>query len=361
MDSDLYRRLGERLNENMVRYPLIEPVLVFLKRVFTEEQAALGAEFPLGAHTARDLAVALDREESALADLLETMADRGQIFASTNDEGETEYSLVPFVPGLVEFQSMRGTETEEDVETAKIVRAMNQAVEALQSKYLENPEVARKIPAGLRTIAVEEELPANTAIRSHEQVSKIIDREDSFAVGYCHCRHTNKLTGNPCEIEDAPARSCFYFAKVADYMVERGFAERVTRDQCMQILKECEEAGLVHNVSDIVGSNLVLCNCCGCCCGFLTMMKKHRGLRNVAPSNFKMIVDTDTCTGCEECISRCAVEAISLRDDCAHIDHDYCIGCGNCASICPAESLSMVRESNTEPARIPIDLVGLGR
>ena len=80
MDSDLYRRLGERLNENMDRYPLIEPVLLFLKRIFTEEQAALGAEFPLGAHTARDLAVALDRQQTELTPLLERMADQGLIF-----------------------------------------------------------------------------------------------------------------------------------------------------------------------------------------------------------------------------------------------------------------------------------------
>jgi hypothetical protein len=56
-----------------------------LKRISTEEQGVLGAEFPLGAHTARDLAAALDREESALAGLLETMAVRGLIFASTTE------------------------------------------------------------------------------------------------------------------------------------------------------------------------------------------------------------------------------------------------------------------------------------
>jgi Pyruvate/2-oxoacid:ferredoxin oxidoreductase delta subunit len=361
MDSDLYRKLGERLNQNMVRFPLIEPVLLFLKRIFAEEQAALGAEFPMGAHTARDLAASLDRQESALTDLLEAMADQGLIFVSTNDEAEKEYSLVPFVPGLVEFQSMRGTETAEDIETAKIVKTMMDSVEALGSKYFKNPEIANKVPAGLRTITVEEELPDNTAIRSYEQVSAIIDREDSFAVGYCHCRHTNKLTGSPCQIEHVPARTCFYFGKVADYMAERDFAKRVTQDECMQILKECGEAGLVHNVGDIAGTNLVLCNCCGCCCGFLTKMKKYRGLRNVAPSNFKMTVDAEVCTGCEECISRCAVEAISLQDDRAHIDQEYCIGCGNCASNCPVGSLSMVRQSDTEPVRIAIDLVGLGR
>jgi hypothetical protein len=61
----------------------------------------------------------------------------------------------------------------------------------------------------------EGELSDNTAIRSHEQVSAVIDREDSFAVGYCHCRHTNKLAGSPCKVENAPERSCFYFGKVA--------------------------------------------------------------------------------------------------------------------------------------------------
>jgi len=361
MDSDLYRRLGERLNKNMVRYPLIEPVLIFLKRIFTEEQAALGAEFPMGAHTAGDLAATLGRQEAALKDLLETMADQGLMFVSRSDQAEPEYSLVPFVPGLVEFQSMRGTETAEDIETAKILTAMNEAIEELGSKDLKNPEIAKKIPAGLRTITVEEELPDNTAIQSYEQVSAIMGREDSFAVGYCHCRHTNKLTGSPCQIEDAPARSCFYFGKVADFMIERDFAKRVTRDESMQILKECAEAGLVHNVSDITGSNLVLCNCCGCCCGFLTKMKKYRGLQNVAPSNFKMTVDAESCTGCEECISRCTVGAISMLDDCAHIDQDYCLGCGNCASSCPVGSLSMIRESDKEPPTVALGLVGLGR
>ena len=144
-------------------------------------------------------------------------------------------------------------------------------------------------------------------------------------------------------------------------MIERDFAKRVTRDECMGILEECAEAGLVHNVSDITGSNLVLCNCCGCCCGSLVRMKKYRAVRGVIPSNFKMTVDAETCTGCEECLPRCAIEAISMLDDCAHIDREYCLGCGNCASSCPVESLSLVRESDAEPRRVELGLVGLGR
>ena len=78
----------------MVRFPPIQPVHFFLKRIFAEEQAALGAEFPMGAHTARDLAASLNRQESAMMDLLETMADQllRPFFVSTNDETEKQYS-----------------------------------------------------------------------------------------------------------------------------------------------------------------------------------------------------------------------------------------------------------------------------
>ncbi len=360
MSSDVYQKLGERLNKNLAPFPLIDQVITFLKRIYTEEQAALAAEFPMGAHTSKALSEILNRDRKELTDFLETMADQGLIFVSLNDEGEKEYSVVPFIPGLVEFQSMRGTETPEDIETAHIVKEMIEALEKKGSKLYNNPERANMLPSGLRTITVEHELPDSTSIRSYEQVSAIIDRENSFAVGYCHCRHTNKLTGNPCKIENAPERACFYFGKVADYMVDRDFANRINKDECLTILKECEDAGLVHNISDIFGENLVLCNCCGCCCDFLLKMKRYRGLINVTPSNFKVAVDIESCTGCEECVARCQVEAIHIEDDHVSVNHDYCLGCGNCITNCPSGSLSMTRKSDTPPVKIDFKLVGLG-
>ena len=104
MNDNLYMRLGNRLNQNPAKMPLIEPVLNFLRAVFTEEQAALGAAFPLGAHSLPALAGALGREEKELERLLEEMADEGLIFVAKTDEGAKEYSLSPFVPGIIEFQ-----------------------------------------------------------------------------------------------------------------------------------------------------------------------------------------------------------------------------------------------------------------
>ena len=112
MKEDLYIRLGNRLNQNAFQLPLINEVLVFLKEVFSEEEAELGAQFPLGAHTLESLAGLFSREEKELERLLEGMADEGLIFVSKTDEGIKEYSLPPFVPGILEFQNIRGDETD---------------------------------------------------------------------------------------------------------------------------------------------------------------------------------------------------------------------------------------------------------
>lgn len=361
MNKELYSRLGTRLNENPAKLPLIDSVLNFLQSIFTEEEAALGADLPIGAHTCESLARELGRDEKKLFSLLENMADQGLIFVAMNDRHVKEYSLSPFAPGLIEFQSMRGTETEEDIRKAGLLKIMMEDLNELGKDLFKNPELANKIiPAGVRTLTVERELPDNTTIKSYEQVSAILAKENSFAVGYCHCRHQKKLTGGSCEIKDAPERACMYFGKAADYMVERGFTVRVTREECMSILKDCEKAGLVHNLGDLYGTTLVLCNCCGCCCEFLNKMKDFRGLRTVEFSNFVATADADNCTGCGECLSRCSVKALSLENDIILVNADYCIGCGNCVSACPSGCLSMMRKSDDPPKRLKVNLVGLG-
>lgn len=353
-------KLGNRLNENPVKLPLIDSVLNFLQSVFTEEEALLGAEFPLGAHTCESLAGQMNRDGKELYTLLEKMADQGLIFTAWNNNVR-EYSLIPFAPGLIEFQSMRGTETPDDIRKAGLLKIMMDELNELGKELFKNTELANKvIPPGLRTVTVERELPENSSVRSYEQLSAIIAKESSFSAGYCHCRHNKKLTGSPCKIKNAPERTCIYFGRAADYMAERGFTARLTRDECMSLLKDCEEAGLVHNLGDLYGSSLLLCNCCGCCCDFLIKMKAFRGLKSVAFSNFAVTADIDSCTGCGECLSRCAVEALSLDSDRITVNSNWCIGCGNCVSACPCGCLSMTRKTDDPPKRSKVKVVGLG-
>jgi NAD-dependent dihydropyrimidine dehydrogenase PreA subunit len=213
---------------------------------------------------------------------------------------------------------------------------------------------------GLRTLAIEEDLPANAEVASWERISDIMSKEESFAVGTCTCRQEAKFEGHPCKIPGAPMEACVYFGKVADYIVERKFGKRYTREQLMDLFKTCEEYGLMHNINNFLGDNIVLCNCCGCCCQILKPMITHRGLKRIAGSNFAAFADTETCIGCGECVNLCQVGALEMEDDKIKINQAYCMGCGNCVSHCPSGSLSLVRCSDYKPPKQSEKVVGFG-
>lgn len=53
-------------------------------------------------------------------------------------------------------------------------------------------------------------------------------------------------------------------------------------------------------------------------------------------------VDRNLCTGCEQCVDTCPVEALSLgSDDIVVADADLCVDCGQCIDVCPVEALSL--------------------
>jgi heterodisulfide reductase subunit A-like polyferredoxin len=58
-------------------------------------------------------------------------------------------------------------------------------------------------------------------------------------------------------------------------------------------------------------------------------------------SNYYSEIDPELCTGCETCIERCQIHAISLTDDISSIDRKRCIGCGICIDSCPSEAISL--------------------
>ena len=46
------------------------------------------------------------------------------------------------------------------------------------------------------------------------------------------------------------------------------------------------------------------------------------------------------CTGCEDCVDVCPVEALSIENDKAVVN-DECIDCGVCIDECPSGALSL--------------------
>ncbi len=353
MEKDIYFRLGERLNEYKTKMLLVEPYLKILREFYTAEQAELGAEYPVGTFTAEEAAEKLGRDIGPLTDLLENMADNGLMFVSKNKAGLNRYALTQFVPGVVEFQLMRGRDTPKDRKVAEMIEEFFEGEMAdIMASVFKDPEMVKQIlpEAPARIITVEKELPQQTEeIYSYEKLTEMLAREESFAAAKCYCRHHTYLVDRPCKIENVPEYSCLMFGPAADYLVDRGFGKRLTREEAEEILLATEKAGLVHNIGNYSDRAVFVCNCCGCCCQFLNNLKKYQNKAMLAYSNFVVAIDEESCTGCGDCTERCQMDALSVENELVVLSEDICIGCGNCVTACPTESLAMVRRANIEP------------
>ena len=364
MIQDNYVRLIERMNQNEAKHPPTEALITFLKELYTEEQAALIGDFPLGAHTSKPLSEILGRDEAELEKMLTEMSENGLIFEAKDENGEKEYSVLAFEPGLMELQWLKGLDDERTRKFTRLAQSVKEEETAMLDELFKQPEMAKEIfatPLG-RIVAIEENISDDKHIASWEKVSSIIENEDSYAVGECGCKHIARLEGNPCKA-DAPSKCCIWFGKVADYLVERNYATRSTKEEVYALVKKCQEAGLVQFTANRASDNsTVLCNCCKCCCVYmqLTMRAREAGIRFTASTNFLARVDEESCIGCGECVDHCQLEALQLLDDTVSVNEEYCLGCGVCVSICATESMSLVRISNNELPELPIPIVGSG-
>lgn len=65
-------------------------------------------------------------------------------------------------------------------------------------------------------------------------------------------------------------------------------------------------------------------------------------------SPIKAYVHEDLCDGCEECVSACPVDAITMSGPLAKINSALCKGCGLCISSCPKDAIDLKLFSNSE-------------
>lgn len=195
--------------------------------------------------------------------------------------------------------------------------------------------------AVMRVIPVNAKLDARSRILAFDDVKTLIDEARHIAVTNCTCRVIDGACGKPLEV-------CMQLDKAADYALERGTGRQLTKEQAIDMLKMCEEAGLVHVSDNQRSVGHVICNCCSDCCMAWPSVRAGAG-KFVLPSRFQAIVDSELCSGCETCLERCFFEALSMEgaNDTAAVDADKCMGCGLCIITCPEEALSL-KETRSE-------------
>jgi len=224
--------------------------------------------------------------------------------------------------------------------------------DALEPLFAAAPAVDRTVPAHqtddgnqIQTIKVGQtvDMPEDFVLPS-QTVEDIINKFDEIAVGYCFCRQRRRLLGDGCATS-APMLNCFTFGKTARHTVAQGFAKKITRAEARQIMKEAEEAGLIHKAfhpgSRETRPETSICNCCKDCCDTFGLWRN--GTMPLINSTYHLsIIDKEVCSGCGTCVDRCPTDAIALDDDgFAERDENACIGCGVCARFCGDNAISL--------------------
>ena len=139
----------------------------------------------------------------------------------------------------------------------------------------------------------------------------------------------------------------------ADYYIDLGMGRQLSQEEAFDIMEMAEEAGLVHQFADSLNPGAI-CNCCPDCCGDLRMLKLIPNAADFAISNHFSQVDPHLCNGCETCIDRCPMDAISITEnEVATINLERCIGCGLCVKTCPTEALLLVSKQENDRREPP--------
>jgi Pyruvate/2-oxoacid:ferredoxin oxidoreductase delta subunit/DNA-binding transcriptional ArsR family regulator len=322
---DIYEELRRHLDKHPTGAPEAPEILEILTILFTAEEAKVAAAMPFRPKSAEEIAERAGVSPEEAKARLESLADKGLVYAREK-EGEWGYALLPVMPGIFEFPFMKGKKDE-----------TLERLAGLWDDYL--PLVARVSPEDIpiaRVIPIQEEVENEPQVLTYEKVYQLIDEAEVLGLAHCACRTAFANC-------DAPLEACMLFDDTCRYLVDRGFARYISKEEMKQKLKEFDELGLVHNVNNSQDKLQFICNCCSCCCGFLRSIIELKIPNFLATSGFLASVDEELCNGCAVCEDRCPMDAIELVDEVARVDTDRCIGCALCATGCDTEAVEMVR------------------
>ena len=335
MTKDVYRRLAEHLDNLPAGYPATESgvELRILKRLFTEEEAAIAAGMSMMPEPAEAIAARLGWEVSALAPTLAEMSRKGLIFRNSKGDQQT-YMAAQFVIGIWEYHV---NDLDED-----LIRDVNEYIPYLMKKGWADRKTKQ-----VRVIPVVQSVNAEMTVTPYEAAEEVIRQQSKIVVAPCICRREHAMVGQGC---DKPMEACLTFGSAAYYYEQNGLGRTIPQEEALGLLKAGEEAGLVLQPSNSQ-KPVSICMCCGCCCQILKNMRTLDKPVLAVHTNYYAEVIAAECTACETCVERCQVDAITV-EDVAAVNRDRCIGCGLCIGACPTDAL-ILKQKAVEEQYIP--------
>ena len=348
MSQKLWNKVAKKfMKAGSLPFPINDTVIDILKMVITEEQANFIALLRKSSYNLEELKSLTDLDDESLNKMIKDLNHNGALTAiPSKSTGVMVYRIVPFFPGMLEFTLMRGETNENTKEIARLwQKFFDETVKFTQMNYdvmIKSLKNARSID---RIIPVEQGIDVKQErVIPLEEMSKIIEENDPIALTTCYCRHQKDLIGNPCKTTDL-RKNCFGFGRAAEFLIRENFGEKISKEDALRIMKESEDAGLVHkafhNGLDPTKEIEGICQCCKCCCG--TFSSHYAGAAPfLSQTSYLAKVNEEDCVACGTCVEKCNAEAIELEDK-AIVDKERCIGCGLCAYHCPEDAIEMER------------------
>jgi NAD-dependent dihydropyrimidine dehydrogenase PreA subunit/DNA-binding Lrp family transcriptional regulator len=364
IDKDInvkYKKVANILNKaGVFPYPVKDTLLNILKHSITEDNLDFIMAFRKKiSQTMEQLKESSKLTEEEILKKVDTLAKRGVMFNQPNRQGVMVYRVLPIMRQF-EYTFMKRLEkSEENKKLAALFDKFHEEINDLvQSNYdrfvssmIDLPPIDRTIPILENretgedikiSVNKELEVPMDKILPT-QKIKELIEKFDDIAVGLCYCRQQKEFLGEPCKQIDL-VESCFTLGKSGRHTSSHGFSRMVSKEEALEILKRCEEAGLVHKAyhlhSDISKEEVAICNCCSCCC----LSSRENSIFPLGnATNFLAEINPDLCIGCGTCVEKCHNNAIELNDDNkAERIEEYCIGCGVCAYFCPENAISLL-------------------
>ncbi len=341
-----YDRMVERLN----RFPQGAPPSQHLHRILSilvdEREAELIAALPLKPFTARKAARVWKTDETTARRDLDALASRAML-VDMERRGTTWYVLPPPMAGFFEFSLMRTRGDIDQKALAKLFHTyLNEEDDFVRALFTQGDTQLG------RTFVNERVLPDDALhVLDHERAEEVVRSASDRGVGMCYCRHKMEHLGKAC---DAPMDICMTFGTTATSLIRHGHARRVDTAECLDLLDQARDRGLVQFGENVRKGVSFVCNCCGCCCEAMLAAKRFAFLQPVHTTNWLPEVDRADCNGCGKCVNACPVEAVSLvsandpkrpKLRAARVDTDLCLGCGVCVQACPTDGLKLKRRA----------------
>ncbi len=342
-EDEIYKKLHKEIDERMpIDFPVHEDGLEIeiLKLLFTPEEAAIATHLsalpePLDKIHKRVTKSGISISKERLEELLNNLSEKGAIQGGSSiydkKHNRRRYRLAQWAIGIFEYQLGRFTK-----ELAVLANDYSLGVfyEEFHNK---------KKPGQMRTIPVEKSLSPEYTVGTYDNIRDIItNKVDKIAIINCVCREQHDILEEPCKLSSM-RRCCVMFNDTAARRIKDGLGKEVSKEEMFEILKKYQKEGFVLQPGNSQNPSF-MCVCCGCCCGVLKMAKQFQKPAEYYSSNFYTQSNSELCNGCETCVKRCQMEAVSLENEKAIVNLDRCIGCGNCVPTCGMKAMKLYKK-----------------